>query len=42
MGHRTARILFGHALKCIFSGGVGEGVKQSHTSVELDPNRGSA
>ena len=42
MGHRTARILLGHALKCVFSGTVGEGVKQGHTPVELDPNRGSA
>ena len=35
MCHRTPRIQFGHALKCIFGGGVGEGVKQSYTSVEL-------
>jgi hypothetical protein len=33
--HRTLRILFGHALKCSFGGGVSEGVKQSHASVEL-------
>ena len=35
MCHRTPRIQFGHALKCIFGGGVGEGVKQSYTSVKL-------
>ena len=35
MCHRTLRIQFGHTLKCIFCGGVSEGVKQRHASVEL-------
>ena len=35
MCHRTPRVLFGNALKCIFGGGVCEGVQQSHASVEL-------
>jgi HTH-like domain len=33
--HRTPRIQFGHALKCILRSRVSEGVKQSYTSVEL-------
>ena len=35
MCHRTPRIHFAHALKCIFGGSVSEGVKQSYSSVEL-------
>src|SRR5215469_1556025 len=33
--HRTPRIKFGHVLKCVLGGGVSEGVKESHASIEL-------
>ena len=39
MRHGTAVIQFGYLLKCVFGGGVGEGVKESHAFIELGLSR---
>ena len=39
MRHGTAVIQSGYLLKCICGGGVGEGVKESYTFIELGLSR---